>query len=473
MLRTYHIETTTLRLNDKADLFQLHPPFIAQVANDLAIVTAVEEQNVTYRWYDTSVCEPLPQFIEKWSGVVLLAAPGDGSKEPDIEQHRRDANWEKRIRTLCVCCALAIGIGSFWVTYTSARLFALQLAVFIVSAIGTVLSGLLLSEQLHIGSTLARRICKTAGHNGCHSVLQSKGTKLFGVLGWSEIGCTFFLVNALSALLLPQLLPYVAIATLPALPYTVWSVWYQKYKAHSWCPLCLLVQLSIWLLFAVFAGGGAYSGLHLTAGPAILLSALYGFLLALTHLSIHVFSKARTSDMWKYSYLSLKHRKDIFFNSLTQQPAIPTETASTLYFGSESALHLITVFSNPYCHPCAQLHKHLKLLLSEEYRLQYVMTYFNDDLKEANRRIIATYHIQGAERTWELLCDWYESDKAHDLQMFCKQPFNEETTHYVDEEMRRHQEWAQKNRLDATPYVLLDGHPLPPGYSVDDITELA
>lgn len=58
-----------------------------------------------------------------------------------------------------------------------------------------------------------------------------------------EVGFSYFLSNIIVVVFLTDLISYYAIINIFALPYTVWSVWYQKFKAKQWCVLCLIVQL--------------------------------------------------------------------------------------------------------------------------------------------------------------------------------------------------------------------------------------
>ena len=57
-------------------------------------------------------------------------------------------------------------------------------------------------------------------------------------------------------LLLPQMLPWLALCNLCCLPFSFWSIWYQRFKAHKWCTLCVSVQASLWLLFFSYLFGG-------------------------------------------------------------------------------------------------------------------------------------------------------------------------------------------------------------------------
>jgi len=90
---------------------------------------------------------------------------------------------------------------------------------------------------------------KIVHKSDCNNVLESDAAKLWGVFGWSEIGLGYFTANVLLILYLPFTIYYLAIIHIFTLPYSFWSVWYQKVKARQWCPLCLIVQVLLWSIF--------------------------------------------------------------------------------------------------------------------------------------------------------------------------------------------------------------------------------
>lgn len=91
---------------------------------------------------------------------------------------------------------------------------------------------------------------------GCDVIATSKASRLFGVFSWSEIGFGYFGVSLVTLLLYPHLWPALAACNILCLPYTVWSLTYQKFVARHWCTLCVGVQLTLWALFLCWLAGG-------------------------------------------------------------------------------------------------------------------------------------------------------------------------------------------------------------------------
>lgn len=60
----------------------------------------------------------------------------------------------------------------------------------------------------------------------------------------------------MTLLIFPEYTGYLALCNLICLPFSFWSIWYQKFRAKAWCTLCLSVQAILWLLFFSYISGG-------------------------------------------------------------------------------------------------------------------------------------------------------------------------------------------------------------------------
>lgn len=122
--------------------------------------------------------------------------------------------------------------------------------------IGLYFSFLLLQKSLNIHTAASERVCGILEQGGCDSIMQLKVSKLFGVFSWSEVGFGYFGISLVTLLIFPHLLPQLALCNVCCLPYTAWSIWYQRFRAHHWCTLCVGVQSTLWALFFCYLGGG-------------------------------------------------------------------------------------------------------------------------------------------------------------------------------------------------------------------------
>jgi len=471
LLEAYRVDTLAVRVDDKDKLGTLPVPFLAQVSDDIVVVKRTDGDEVAYDWYGEEIRVSTTRFRELWSGVVLLAGLREDSGEPDYRRHLRSVRLHRAKQTaLGISLAALLLLGFCAAPAGAAR--AVQLLTAGLSLCG-LYTGYLLLQQLHIQGTTADRLCNLLKKGSCNNVLETAAARPFGLFSWSEIGFSYFAVNAACTLLFPDLLPVLAFAALCALPVTGWSLWYQKFRAGAWCPLCLLTVLVIWLQATVHLVGGSYAlPLPPATATAGAVGAWAGTLLAL-NLALPVVTRARKAERWQYAYAHLKSRQEVLNALLGEEPLLPTdETASQLIFGPAGAKHRLTVFSNPFCNPCAEMHRRLGPLLQAGYEVQYVLTYFTENLKGANRDLIACYLHEGRDKAWTHFSAWFDGGKAKGAAFFSFLPRPAAPTDEVDREMERHEAWTRTARFTATPTVLLDGRKLPAAYSVEDLLNL-
>ena len=227
---------------------------------------------------------------------------------------------------------------------------------------------LLLQKQLHIESRYADKICSLFKQKDCNNILESKTAKLFGTIGLSEIGFGYFTANFVLLLLSPTFAVAIALINLFALPFTIWSVWYQGIKAKQWCALCLIVLALLWLICIInFLLG--YLQLSSIIPPVIpdslssVIPAQVGIYCQLaitascyciTILSINIIMPKINADKsiqsLRQSINSMKADESVFTTILKQQPFYETNDCdSVIRFGNPNSKLKLTVLSNPYC----------------------------------------------------------------------------------------------------------------------------
>ena len=86
MLSGYGVENAGTRIEDKEnDIFNIECPFIAHSGGDFAVVYKIESDKVHFLRNGKKIVLPVPQFIQSWSGVILLAETTPNSIEPDYK----------------------------------------------------------------------------------------------------------------------------------------------------------------------------------------------------------------------------------------------------------------------------------------------------------------------------------------------------------------------------------------------------
>ena len=221
LLREYNADVKRVKAGSDKDLSAFSGPFVAQLSDGhYVIVTDVSKDNVTY-----------------------------------------------------LCAVLMVIYG-----YVNNRLYSTlpTLILPFLYGFGIYICYLLVLKQSHVQSDAADSVCGIIQKNGCGTVLDTDASKLFGLFPWCEIGLSYFTVSEIAILLYPQCVNYLAIISVCCLPYTFWSVLYQRFKIHAWCTLCLTIQALMWIIFLVFLFGGEFKNLLPIKMDAFILLMAYG-----------------------------------------------------------------------------------------------------------------------------------------------------------------------------------------------------
>lgn len=257
VLEEYGVESSAYFLPDKEGLNDLPIPFLAHTAGaegGNVIVTAINGDNVDYISLGQQKTTSLSKFVDSWDGNVFISIPGDNAGEPELGLHRRLEFFSKSKRWMLLACMVALFVYAF----TTNGLYRYVSTYFItaIDLAGLYVTYLLVQKSLKIHNPKADRFCGVLQKGGCDDILATSASKFFGLFGWSEVGFAYFSVSLLALLMFPDSLPSLALCNMCCLPFTIWSIWYQRFRAKRWCTLCVTVQCSLWLLFFSYLAGG-------------------------------------------------------------------------------------------------------------------------------------------------------------------------------------------------------------------------
>ena len=254
LLQSYNVSAEGICLARPSQLALLPAPFIAQTTKGLVIVTGVTSDRVSYISQGVTEQAPLDRFSAAFTGNVLVAFPAPDASEPDYAAHRF-ADWANKAKSWVLACGVgALGLWLFISNGLYAHISTILLTL--INLAGLYISFLLVQKSAHFKSRHADAVCSVVEAGGCDDILATSASKFFGIFGWSEVGFAYFSVSLLCLLIFPQYIGYLAAINLLCLPFSFWSVWYQRFRAKTWCTLCLCVQASLWLLFFCYLGGG-------------------------------------------------------------------------------------------------------------------------------------------------------------------------------------------------------------------------
>lgn len=259
LLEEYNIPGRGLLLEDKSELIKLTPPFLAHTKGGFAIVTALTPDKVTYMSQGETENISTEEFEKAWDGNVYLAFPTQESKEPGYGEHRRFEILSKAKNIVLYVVAILLFLYLFISNGIYSRISTVLLTLFDMA--GLYLTYLLVQKSMKIKNKTADRVCGILEEGGCDSILELKSAKFFGLFSWSEVGFSYFSVSLLTLLIFPEWIRYLAACNVCCLPFTCWSIWYQKFRAKRWCTLCVSVQTTLWCLFFCYLGGGWLKGI--------------------------------------------------------------------------------------------------------------------------------------------------------------------------------------------------------------------
>lgn len=290
LLAEYGVESSAFILDDKAELTSLTPPFLARTRpSNFVIVRRITPDSVDYQTEGEIFNIPLADFTNLADGMVFLAFPKPDAAEPEYPSHRRMEILSEAKKWILLTLIVAIA-GTLFVVNGLWRSWAI-VAVMILDLIGLTMSVMLVLKSQGVHTRAADRVCGVLQQGGCDSVLSTRASTFFGLFGWSEVGLAYFSVSLITLLAFPAAWPALALCNLCCLPFSFWSIWYQKFRAKAWCTLCVSVQCCLWLIFFCNLAAGLIStSVLLPLGlPFFLLVASYGAaLLAINALSPHI-----------------------------------------------------------------------------------------------------------------------------------------------------------------------------------------
>ena len=131
----------------------------------------------------------------------------------------------------------------------------------------------------------------------------------------------------------------------------------------------------------------------------------------------------------------------------------------------------ITIFTNPYCNPCARMHKKVIKLFHNTKRnicVQYIFGSFGSEWDFANKNLIAAYLEKTQTEFERIISEWFEKGKPLKEAFFSDLQLDINSME-VEIENYNHEEWKEKTKLAATPAVLVNGYKLPVNYKIEDL----
>ena len=481
-LSNYQVESMAIKV-DKKKLPQLPLPCVVQVSkpeNDyFQVLVSLDKDKVIF--FDENGkrnSTSSEDFLNNWTGVVLLVEAGEHAIEPEVQKRQRE-----KITRIGLLAVFSISL-LFWAFMALSIDSLYQVGViFPISYLALKIGGLvvgvfLLWYDVDRANPLLQRFCTGGKRINCNAVLGSSASSFLGTdLNLSALSFSYFLAGLFLLLITSFsrnaliLLGYISLASLPIV---IFSIYYQAKVLKNWCRFCLLVDLILVLEIMVWALGGLYGEpFDLTLLPAFTALFVTGLLVWIRIKPLLTLKKDLLES--KSSLIKFKSQTGLFETLLVRSKKLNNLPVGIgILFKSESAKYQVIKVCNPYCGPCARTHPILEQLYKAgNIDLQILFTPGGgwEDIKTKTiGHFLAIADQEDNEQTHRALDEWYGGNKDYDS-FANKYRLNGEL-YKQEDKISVMRDWCDSERIRYTPTIFVNGYELPSSYNAEDLLHI-
>ncbi len=477
VLDHFNIENAAFRVPVAEDTLQhLEGSFLTQIKNEtgehFVVCTKTKEYYKLIFNKEHTQNASAQEFLQIWTGVIVA-----------IEDKQTDtattALSKKNYKQIPLYLTIALLISLFF--YSTPNLYSTL--HFVLTCIGIIISTLIVQRELGMQSKALDAFCsgEQDTSKNCDAVLNSEGATWFGFLKLSDVGIIYFSASLLFWLLssFQQNTNYTLLSTLSvaAIPFTIYSIYYQFSVVKKWCSLCLSIVSILWL----------------QAGLIYFDTSIFNFLnLDIVDYLIILFSFIATTTSWFYVFPHLKHKKELkelkiehvkfkrnfslFEAMLAKSEPINTniENKNEIILGNKTPNPelLITIITNPLCGHCREVHTIIEQLLKNYQDKVQVLIRFNVPTKNLDHdglkittKLTEIYNTKGEKLCLEAMHEIY-GDMPAKTWLDKWGTFQDET--YLDT-LKAANNWCIQNNKNFTPEILIEGRTYPKEYGRKEI----
>ena len=476
-LNELHIKHIILYSLNTDDLISNGFPVIVQTnEGSFLIVEYITRDRIDYYEAGTGIRSmPLNLFNRKWTGIALYIeennSPGERQSAPD-----KIPAWvpDLRIPLLILSAVACAGVWCLSVNWSPKLAWLLFFNI-----AGLVASILLTIHEWGEANSFIHKVCHLNRKTNCNKVLQSPAAKLFGWIPMSDIGLCYFSGSIIAIMLsgiarqTDQVISWLFVFSLCALPYTLFSLWYQAYKVEKWCSLCLAVIVALWaenILSVIY-----WHQITLFPVSALTLFILsFGFLLP-TCIWIFINPvRKEYSRIRKYErrYLRIKNAPHVIRALLEKEQRRDMNFSSDeIHLGAINAPLHLTVVVSLHCRPCRREWETLNELYalspgSIRFTLRFA-GYGNTNLSMDQQidSLTGIYKQYGPESFCEALTYWFECEDY----LKWKDRYPGKVSESAKKISKRNMRWIQNLPVTYTPTIFIDGRILPAEYQLAEL----
>ncbi|HET6724219.1 MAG TPA: vitamin K epoxide reductase family protein [Chitinophagaceae bacterium] len=484
-LSKWKIEHIALKVKPEM-LEDIPTPFIAHTRKGKGNFVLVNSVNGKIGYSDENGLtkyKAKEEFLKEWDNIVLLAKRNDNSGEQLFKVKRRKEIL-KNIRIPFILIA-SVGFVIFSIIFSS-YVSLPYISLLLIKLTGCTISSLLLWFELDKSNPNLKQICTLGGKTNCTAVLDSKSSRLFNFISWSEVGFFYFVGSFLFLLIGADNISSSIVLTswlnVLALPYTFFSIFYQWRIVKQWCPLCLAVQGLLLLEFvAGYFGYWSYYYYVPDLSAGILLLFVLAFLIPVFFwiISKPLYLESENARRFRNDLGKMKYNREILDTLLQTQKAITTSTAGLgITLGNPDAKNTIIKVCNPFCGPCAKAHPVINELLEHnpDVKVQIIFSGIKDDavnkINMVVKHLMAVYEKNDPAYMKHALDDWYIRGKGKQEAFAELYPLNDAFDNKLEAKLNAMKMWCNETGIKFTPTYFVNGYQLPEVYKVEDLKQI-
>lgn len=484
VLNHFNIENIAIEVPKNVEtLNELPDSFIAHISKHkekhfVLAIKSYDHIELTYNKKDKKIIS-FEEFFNIWSGVIVAV-----EKSEHLQQAKRNKNIIGKIITYT-------SILSFITLFFIKQPNLFQSLHFLLSLLGLSISILIVQHELGRKSQILDKFCSgIKERTSCDEVLNSNGGKLFGNITFSDVGVIYFASVIFSWILLTYIAnsnyTLVISLSLLAVPFTLYSVFYQYFVVRKWCPLCLSTVLVLWLqALSTLLIPASFFSLSIDILSSIIVAQSF---ITIAALWLFINPKLKLQPEFyklKIEHYRFKNNYNIFNSLLKQKTCIETTISSTngILLGNKSkdAMLKITLITNPLCGHCKEAHMVMKEILLKNNENVQIDIRFNVNVNDKNaidtRIALSLLNIYHSREERIFLKELNDAYIGNNLPKWLDEWAAPEGEVYF-EVLVAQRKWCEQNKVNFTPEILVNGKPFPNEYNrsdlinfVDDIVE--
>ncbi|PWK16678.1 peptidase C39-like protein [Arcicella aurantiaca] len=480
VLTDLKVDNMATRINPY-QLSEIPLPAIAHFENGSGYIIISKIENNTVEWLHDKMgirSESIAEFSQKWQGITLLTQPNEKSGEENYSRNRKFEiidNLRNPFIISGLLLILAYFIGNHF-TNLSIENPNYFYAFLIAKFAGVIVSSFLIWYSIDAKNSFLTSVCEINSKTNCGNILNSEAAKILGWLTWSEIGLFYFTGGFLSLLFsnnLNETLQILKWLNVLALPYTVWSVYYQAFVAKEWCVLCLTVQVLLWIEFFTL------SPISFTISSDIINSLINLSLcfLSVTILWAFIKKPLQNSGRFDETYNTLQKIKfdpDFVRGILSKERMLPPifEGMKVLRMGNTEADNVITLALSTSCVSCGRAFQEVKKLINSNNQFRTEIFFApSNNLSDESVRVARVILNLPNEYIQEATQKWFQNVKQDQQKWEIKLGINENIEADF-QQVSFHLRWLELAGVVSAPAIFLNKAELPSFFGIANIEKL-